>query len=135
MTFVRTATCSIRPAWLAICSAVSKTIPFGGESTLVGCAEWHGTQRSLTIVWARENGTALPPEELCGLVAPASPAIASAAVTGIHQAFRPVWRRLKKCRTHAPITSRTTRISHEYECPYVAGKWLLIIVKTTGRVR
>src|SRR6266403_6323203 len=135
MTFVCTATCSIRLACAAICRGVSNTIPIGAESTFVGRTEWQGTHRAATIASIRLNGTGVPPEELCGRIATARPAIASAAVTGIHQAFRPVWRRLKKCLTQAPITSRATRINHEYECPYVIGKWLLIIVNTTGNVR
>src|SRR5205823_3403281 len=135
ITLVRTATCSINVAWERICEAVSKTMPFGGESTFVGCAEWQGTHRAWTIACARVNGTAVPPEEPCGRITTATAAIASAAVTGIHHAVRPVWRRLKKCRTQAPTTSRTMRISHEYECPYVIGKWLLIIVNTAGSVR
>src|SRR4029077_15688700 len=105
------------------------------ELAFVGCAEWHGTHRASMIVCIRVKGTAVPPEVLCGLIATPSPPIASAAATGIHQAFRPVWRRLKKCRTQAPITSRATRISHEYECPEVMGKVLRILVNTTGNVR
>jgi hypothetical protein len=59
----------------------------------------------------------------------------SAAVTGIHHTVRPAWRRLKKCRIQAPIVISAIRISHDQLCPYVAGKWLLSIAKTTGSVR
>src|SRR4051794_34485766 len=116
MIFVVTATLSISDACALIWVGVSKTIPFGAAETLVGCAEWHGTQRSSTIACARENGTtpaaatAPPP---VGRIATATAAIPSAAVTGIHHTVRPACRRLKKRRIQAPITIIATRISHE----------------------
>src|SRR3954454_14182082 len=117
MIFVVTATLLISDACDVICAGVSNTTPFGATETFVGCEEWHGTQRCSTIACARENETvpaaAVPPPPSLGRIATATPAIASAAVTGIAHTVRPACRRLKKCRIHAPITIIATRISHE----------------------
>src|SRR6266511_1794456 len=111
--FVVTACCSIRLACALICEAVSSLIPRGAASTFVGWSEWQAVQRWSTIRLTWANATDVPAaDSSCGRITIASAAIASAAVTGIAQTFRPACRRLKKCRTHAPITSRTTRISH-----------------------
>src|SRR6266511_898350 len=111
--FVVTACCSIRLACALICEAVSSLIPRGAASTFVGWSEWQAVQRWSTIRLTWANATDVPAADSSrGRITIASAAIASAAVTGIAQTFRPACRRLKKWRTHAPITSRTTRISH-----------------------
>src|SRR5919204_5072254 len=110
---VATACCSISSACDLISAAVSSSTPLGATSTFVGWAEWHAVQRSSTIRFTCANGTDVPAAgSSCGRIKTASAAIATAAVTGIAQTVRPACRRLKKCRTHAPITTRTTRISH-----------------------
>src|SRR6187200_852920 len=42
---------------------------------------------------------------------------AAAPATGIHQCVRPVWRRLKKSRAHAPIAISATSTSHAWSAP------------------
>ena len=64
----------------------------------VGFIEWHGAQRACTIACTAANGGAGP--AAAGESSPAGSAIAiartpTAAEAGIHQAFRPRWRRLK----------------------------------------
>ena len=47
----------------------------------------------------------------------ASATNASAPATGIHQCVRPVWRRLKKSRAHAPIAIRTISTNQAWSAP------------------
>ena len=66
---------------------------------------------------------------------PASIMIAITA-TGTGQiAFDPEFRKLNQWRTKAPIMNNTIKIAQLCWCPKVMWKWLLIITKTTGRVR
>ena len=94
-------------------------MPRGAASTFVGWSEWQAAQRRSTMLATCANGTAAVPaaDSFCGLIRIASTAIATAALAGIHHAVRPMWRRLKKCRTHAPITSSTTRIEPRVAVP------------------
>src|SRR5262249_43764993 len=97
---VCTANCSMSDACVAICCAVSNSMPIGALVNwgLRGCAEWQYAQRSCTIGWICANVTGFVLADTgvdAGSIHTARPAIAAAQPTGIHQSVWPACRRLK----------------------------------------
>jgi hypothetical protein len=90
-----TACCKISCACALISCGVSNAIPFGGAENpgSVGLTEWQTAHRCATMACATANGTCavdvLGGWADDGLIQIATPASASAAVTGIHQSVRP----------------------------------------------